>query len=90
MENKMFEKRLGDALIALADVVLQFSYGTKFYSKNAISDGGLSALENAFWVLRENGCKVNSNGTIQVKNLLEFIDNLEKDDEKSESNDRRH
>ena len=32
-----------------------------------------SALENAFWVLEKSGCKVNFNGTIQRKNLFQFM-----------------
>ena len=43
-----------------------------------LSDGGLSALENAFWVLEKAGCKVNSNGTIQRKNLFQFMNVVEK------------
>ena len=61
------------AVYTLADLVNQFAYSTKFYGKDAVCDGGLSALENAFWVLEQAGCKVNSNGTIQRKNLHDFM-----------------
>lgn len=66
-------KALCESLYALADMVNQFAYSTTFYGKDAVCDGGLSALENAFWVLEQAGCKVNSNGTIQRKNLLHFM-----------------
>lgn len=65
---------LCESLYALADMVNQFAYRTTFYGKEAVTDGGLSALENAFWVLEQAGCKVNSNGTIQRKNLFHFMD----------------
>ncbi len=69
-----------DALYAVADLVLQFAYRSKYYNAEALDDGGLSALENAFYVLETNGCKVNRNGTIQLSNLLRFMDELEKDE----------
>ena len=65
---------LCQSLYALADMVNQFAYSTTFYGKDAVCDGGLSALENAFWVLQQAGCKVNSNGTIQRKNLFHFME----------------
>ena len=65
---------LCESLYALADMVNQFAYSTTFYGKDAVADGGLSALENAFWVLEQAGCKMNSNGTIQRKNLHHFMD----------------
>ena len=69
---------LCEVLYALADMVNQFAYSTEFYGKDAVCDGGLSALENAFWVLEQAGCKVNSNGTIQRKNLLHFMEVTER------------
>lgn len=69
---------LCESLYALADMVNQFAYRTTFYGKEAVCDGGLSALENAFWVLEQAGCKVNSNGTIQIKNLHHFMDVVER------------
>lgn len=66
-------KANSEALYALADMVNQFAYKTTFYGKEAVCDGGLSALENAFWVLEKAGCKVNSNGTIQRANLHHFM-----------------
>ena len=66
-----------EALCALADMVLQFAYRTKFRNAEALANGGLSALEFAFGVLEGNGCKINSNGTIQVKNILAFMDKIE-------------
>ena len=71
-------KALCESLYALADMVNQFAYSTKFYGKDAVCDGGLSALENAFWVLEQAGCKVNSNGTIQRKNLHHFMEVVRK------------
>lgn len=62
-----------EVLYALADMVNQFAYKTTFYGKEAVCDGGLSALENAFWVLEKAGCKINSNGTIQRANLHHFM-----------------
>lgn len=71
-------KALCEALYALADMVNQFAYSTKYYGKDAVCDGGLSALENAFWVLEQAGCKVNANGTIQRKNLHHFMEVTER------------
>ena len=69
--------QLYDALDALADMVLQFGYETTFRRGKALWDGGLSALESAFSALMCCGCKVNSNGTIYVKELLEFMRGIE-------------
>ena len=63
-----------ETLYALADMVDQFAYGTKYYGKEAVCDGGLSALEGAFWALEKAGCKINANGTIQRENLHRFMD----------------
>lgn len=65
-----------EALYAVADMVNQFAYRAKYYGQEALQDGGLSALENAFWVLENAGCKMNKNGTIQRKNLLDFMEGL--------------
>ncbi len=67
-----------EALYAVADLVLQFAYKTKFRNRDAVCDAGLSTLENAFWVLERAGCKINSNGTIQTKNILKFMKEHEK------------
>ena len=69
--------QLYDALGALSDMVFQFGYETTFRRGKALCDGGLSALESAFSALMCCGCKVNSNGTISVKELLEFMRGLE-------------
>lgn len=69
--------QLYDALDALANMVLQFGYETTFRRGKALCDGGLSALETAFSSLMICGCKVNSNGTIWIKELLEFMRGLE-------------
>lgn len=66
-------KALCETLYALADMVNQFAYRTTYYGKDAVCDGGLSALETAFFVLGQAGCKVNANGTIQRKNLHHFM-----------------
>ena len=71
-------KALCETLYALADMVNQFAYSTTFYGKDAVCDGGLSALENAFSVLEKAGCKTNSNGTIQRKNLHHFMSVMER------------
>ena len=71
-------KELGEALYVLADMVNQFAYSTFYYGKDAVCDGGLSALESAFWVLEDAGCKINANGTIQRKNLFQFMEGLER------------
>lgn len=68
---------LNEALDAVADLVCQFAYRTKFYGKPAYMDGGLSAPENAFDILQRAGCKMNSNGTIQESNLDEFMKRME-------------
>ena len=65
---------LAESLYALADMVNQFAFETTYYSKDTLCDGGLSALENAFLVLEQAGCNVNSNGTIQRKNLHRFME----------------
>lgn len=71
-------KALCESLYALADMVNQFAYSTTYYGKDAVCDGGLSALENAFWVLEKAGCKMNANGTIQRANLLHFMEVTER------------
>lgn len=71
-------KALSEALYALADMANQFAYSTTYYGKDAVCDGGLSALEGAFWVLEQAGCKINANGTIQRKNLLHFMEVMER------------
>lgn len=72
--NALGMNTLCEALYALADMVNQFGYEISYYGKDALCDGGLSALENAFWVLELGGCKINANGTIQRKNLFHFMD----------------
>ena len=72
---------LFESLYALADMVNQFAYSTKYYGKDAVCDGGLSALENAFLVLEQAGCKMNVNGTIQRKNLHHFMEVVERMDD---------
>lgn len=69
--------RFYNALYALADMVLQFGCETTFRRKKAVCDSGLSALESAFSALMFCGCKVNSNGTISVDQLLKFMKELE-------------
>ena len=69
---------LFESLYALADMVNQFAYSTKYYGKDAVCDGGLSALENALLVLEQAGCKMNVNGTIQRKNLHHFMEVVER------------
>ena len=69
---------LFESLYALADMVNQFAYSTKYYGKDAVCDGGLSALENAFLLLEQAGCKMNVNGTIQRKNLHHFMEVVER------------
>lgn len=71
-------RALFESLHALADMVNQFAYSTKYYGKDAVCDGGLSALENAFLVLEQAGCKMNANGTIQRKNLHHFMEVVER------------
>ena len=60
------------AVNSLADMVNQFGYSTTFRRKEAVCDGGLSALEEAFYALELCGARVNSNGTINRENLLNF------------------
>ena len=71
-------RALFESLYALADMVNQFAYSTKYYGKDAVCDGGMSALENAFLVLEQAGCKMNVNGTIQRKNLHHFMEVVER------------
>ena len=71
-------RALFESLYALADMVNQFAYSTKYYGKDAVCDGGLSALENAFLVLEQAGCKMNVNGTIQRENLHHFMEVVER------------
>ena len=68
---------LAEALYALADMVYQFGYPTTFHRGAAVCDGGLSALEYAFGVLQDAGCKINRNGSIQRKNLFAFMERYE-------------
>lgn len=84
--NKRLAKHLADsgltfaneALCAVAELVFQFGYSTTYYGKDAVCDGGLSALEIAFSVLEKAGCKMNANGTIQESNLLRFLEEMDK------------
>ena len=69
---------LFESLYALADMVNQFAYSTKYYGKDAVCDGGLSALENAFLVLEQAGCKMNVNGTIRRKNVHHCMEVVER------------
>lgn len=65
-----------EAIYALADMVCQFGYSTTFRRQEAVCDGGLSALEYAFGALWDCGCKMNSNGTITLKNLWAFQEEI--------------
>ena len=66
-----------EAIYALADMVCQFGYSTTFRKQEAVCDGGLSALEYAFGALLDCGCKMNSNGTITLKNLFAFQEEMQ-------------
>ena len=66
-----------EAIYALADMVNQFGYSTTFRRQKAVCDGGLSALEYAFGALADCGCKVNSNGSISLKNLFAFMEEID-------------
>lgn len=66
-----------EAIYALADMVSQFGYSTTFRKQKAVCDGGLSALEHAFGALLDCGCKMNSNGTITLKNLFAFQEEMQ-------------
>ena len=65
-----------EAIYALADMVCQFGYSTTFRRQDAVCDGGLSALEYAFGALLDCGCRMNSNGTITLKNLWAFQEEI--------------
>lgn len=71
------------AASALADMVDQFGYTTTFRKQEAVTDGGLSALENAFGALYNLGCSFTSNGKITRKSLFEFQERMEKEEEKA-------
>lgn len=79
LKERMYESKerlvelLEEAVDALADMVNQFGYSTTFRKQDAVCDGGLSALENAFGVLEDCGYKINSNGSINRKNLWKHI-----------------
>lgn len=75
--NAAMMQQLWNAVYALADMVNQFAYTTKFRRKEALCDGGLSALENAFDALCNVGCPTNSNGTITLKDLHSFMETAE-------------
>lgn len=66
-----------EAIYALADMVNQFGYSTTFRNQKAVCDGGLSALEYAFGALQDCGCKLNSNGSITLKNLFAFQEEID-------------
>ncbi len=72
---------LYSAVSVLADMVNQFGYSTTFRKQEAVIDGGLSALEEAFGVLYALGCKFTSNGKITRKNLREFQERMEEEAE---------
>lgn len=67
-------KHFWGVVYALADMVLQYGYRVKFRKREALCDGGLSALETAFSALYTVGCPMNSNGTISVGKLLDFVE----------------
>lgn len=67
---------LRNAVYALADMFWQFSYVTTFRGKYAFCADGKATLENAISALRDCGCKVNRNGTVSEKNLIDFMDAL--------------
>jgi hypothetical protein len=69
-------KQLHEAVYALADMVNQFGYDTTFRKKPSVCNGGLSALENAFYALECCGCMVNSNGTITRESLFKFMEKV--------------
>ncbi len=66
-------EQLESAAEALAAVVLQFGAPITFRDRPARSPCGSCALEAAFQALCNCGCKTNSNGTIDVDSLLNFI-----------------
>ena len=72
ISDKAVREALFRAVNALADMVNQFGYSTTFRRQEAVYDGGLSALEEAFYALELCGARVNSNGTINRKNLINF------------------
>ena len=65
-----------EAIYALADMVYQFGYSTTFRKQDSVCDGGLSALEHAFGALQDCGCRMNSNGTVTLKNLFAFQEEI--------------
>lgn len=66
------DDRLKDALYALADMFWQFGYETTYRNQKCLYHGGLSALENAYGILVQNGCKTKG-GVIAQKDLAAFI-----------------
>lgn len=78
------EKLCYSALYALADMVNQFAYDTTFKYEGAVGDFGLSALEDAFSVLEDAGCKRNSNGTIMIGDLWAFMKDIKAKMDKQE------
>lgn len=66
-----------EAIYALADMVNQFGYSTTFRNQEAVCDGGLSALEEAFGALQGCGCELNSNGSITLKKLFAFQEEID-------------
>ena len=75
--------QLYNAVSALADMVAQFGYSTTFRNQEAVCDGGLSALENAFSALQDCGCQLTSNGKITLKSLWEFVSQMKEQSEKA-------
>lgn len=66
-----------EAIYALADMVNQFGYSTTFRNQEAVCGGGLSALEEAFGALQDCGCELNSNGSITLKKLFAFQEEID-------------
>ena len=64
-------------IYALTDMVLWFGRKTRFCNQDAVCDGGIYALESAFWALELCGCPTNINGTITVEKLWEFSEMVE-------------
>lgn len=74
LTKEQLEELLDMALYSVADLVNQFAYETTFRRKDAVADGGLSALEYAFNTLWMGGVKLNSNGTITREYLWKFME----------------
>lgn len=68
-----------ESMIALCDMINQFAYRSRPYrGKETLCDGGLSALEQAFFAIALMGAKFTSDGRLLLSELFRVQRELER------------